>query len=300
MERRNFLKTMGLGAISMAVSKNLLTSCTTAKFQQLPSFGTITGSGGQWHQDGFRAGLKQLAEWGYTELQGGSNLGDMQPNEVKAFLKSLGLVSISGSVSMANLIGDETLLKTSLARSLALDHKYVHCTWPWIREIQGKKIDDYKVVADNLNRGGKICQSEGIQLLYHNHDFEFYSLEGQMPFEVLMAGLDSSVGIELDTYWCAKGGSSCVEYLKKYPGKYPILHIKDMPANVVCGKGPTDFSKLTDDDFCPIGSGVIDWPEIFKTNSISGAKYFIVEADKPGNIATFLELSAKYLLSVKF
>ena len=300
MERRNFLKTMGIGAMSMAIGKDLLTSCKAVPSEQLPSIGTITGSGGQWHQDGFQAGLKQLAEWGYTELQGGGNMGGMEPAEVKAFLKSLGLVSMTGSANMAALTGDESRLKTSLERSLQLEHKYVHCTWPWIGEIQGKKLDDYKVVADNLNRGGKICQSEGIQLLYHNHDFEFYPLEGQMPFEVLMAGLDSSVGIELDTYWCAKGGSSCVEYLQKYPGKYPILHIKDMPASVVCGQGPTVFANLTDDDFCPIGSGVIDWPEIFKTNSISGAKHFIVEADKPGDIPTFLELSAKYLLAVRY
>jgi len=111
---------------------------------------------------------------------------------------------------------------------------------------------------------------------------------------------DPVVGIQLDLYWVVKGGKSPVEYLKKYPGRYPVLHVKDMPAGVVCGKEPTDFGKLTDKDFAPIGSGVVPFPEIFKTNSISGAKHFIVEADHPGDIGIFLEKSGKYLRELRF
>ena len=205
-----------------------------------------------------------------------------------------------GSQTIGNLIGDEDKLKAGLKRNLELGQKFVACYWPWVAEAKGQKIDDWKVVADNLNKGGAICKKEGIQLLYHNHDFEFYPVEGQVPFDVLLPLLDSSVGIELDLYWITKGGKSAVEYLKKYPGRYPVLHVKDMPGDIVCGNGPTDFGKLTDKDFAPVGSGVIDFSEIFKVNKISGAKHFIVENDKPADPKECIELSAKYLRAVKF
>ena len=299
MERRNFLKTMGVGALSMAVSREMI-ACNSRQTEQLPSFGLITGSGGQWHEDGAIEGLKQIAAWGYTELEGGGGRGGMSPDEMTDLLKSLGLVRVIGSANIQSLIGDESALKTNLENALNIGQKYVACYWPWPGQ-PGTTIDDWKVVADNLNRGGRICHSEGIQLIYHNHDFEFYPVEGQIPFDVLLPLLDPVVGIELDLYWITKGGKSAPEYLKKYPGRYPVLHVKDMPADVKCGIAPTNFDDLTENDFSSIGHGVIDFPEIFRTNSISGAKHFMVEADKPpGGTAEFLELSGKYLREVKF
>jgi len=298
MERRNFLKTMGIGALSMAVGSKM-TVYGSNPTKQLPSFGLITGSGGQWHKDGPMEGLKQIAGWGYTDLEGGGIRG-METDELLKFLKSIGLRSVIGSTGMANLIGDESRLKASLKRNLDLGQQFVTCYWPWAGEAKGQKIDDWKEVADNLNRGGAICKSEGIQLIYHNHDFEFLPVEGQIPFDVLVPLLDPAVGIELDLYWITKGGQSAVEYLKKYPGRYPVLHVKDMPVGINCGVAPTDFSKLTEKDFAPIGSGVIDFTEIFRTNEISGAKHFMVESDKPGDTAEFLELSGKFLSSLIF
>jgi len=297
MERRDFLKTMGVGALSMAVGSKLM-ACSSKPAKQLPSFGLITGSGGQWHQDGAVEGLKKIAEWGYTELEGGGVRG-MDADELSNLLKSLGLKRVIGSANIQSLIGDESALKTNLGRAANLGQKFVACYWPWPGS-PGTTIDDWKVVADNLNKGGRICHSEGIQLIYHNHDFEFYPIEGQIPFDVLLPLLDPVVGIELDLYWITKGGKSAVEYLKKYPGRYPVLHVKDMPADIKCGVAPTDFSLLTEKDFAPIGSGVIDFAEIFKTNEISGARHFMVESDKPGDTASFLELSGKYLSALKF
>ena len=297
MERRDFLKTMGVGAVAMAAGTEMFAFNTKAS-EQLPAFGFI-GFGGPWLRDNPKESLKLIAEWGYKELEGGGNYG-MQPDEAKTFLKSLGLTSVIGSASIQALIGDESELKTRLERANELGQKYVACYWPWPGEAQGQKIDDWKVVADNLNRGGAICKSAGIQLIYHNHDFEFYPVEGQIPFDVLVPRLDPAVGIELDLYWIVKGGKSPVEYLKKYPGRYPVLHVKDMPSDVKCGVAPTNFSLLTDKDFAPVGSGIINFAEIFRTNSISGAKHFIVENDKPADPKVCLELSGKYLKSLSF
>jgi len=300
MERRDFLKTMGVGALAMAAGADMFANTAETTASKLPSFGLISGIGGDWLRDNTREALQQIAEWGYRELEFGGRLGGMETAELLKFLKSLGLKPMIGSANMQALIGDESRLKATLKRSLDLGQKFVACYWPWTDDGQNKKIDDWKKVADNLNKGGAICKKEGLQLIYHNHDLEFYPVEGQIPFDAMMPLLDTAVGIELDLYWITRSGKSAVEYLKKYPGRYPVLHVKDMPGNVKCGEGLTDFSTLTDKDFAPIGSGVIDFAEIFRTNRISGAKHFIVENDKPADPKECVELSGKYLRALRF
>jgi len=297
MKRRDFLKTMGAGAIVATVGNNLFTACTPS-LEQLPAIGLISGSSGNWHPDGPKEGLKKIAEWGYKDLEGG-NIRGMGNDEYLPFLKSLGLRPVIGSAGMDVLI-DEERLKNSIKNLQNQGREYLTCYWPWIGESKGQQIDGWKEVADNLNKGAAVCKREGITLIYHNHDMEFYPVEGQMPFDVLMSRLDPSVGIELDLYWITKSGQSAVEYLKKYPGRYPVLHVKDMPANIKRGAGLTDFGQLTEQDFSSIGSGSINFAEIFKLNKISGAKHFIVESDKPGDMAKFLESSAKYLLALRY
>ena len=300
MERRNFLKTMGISVLATAVGKDIFASCSTAPTEKLPSFGLITGSGGGWHSDGAVAGLKQIAEWGYTDLEGGGVRG-MDADELRSLLKSLGLKPVIGSTSTSVLI-DEERLKPVIANALNQGRSYLAVyDAPWSGPVNNPKLDEWKKVADKMNQGAAVCKREGITLVYHNHDMEFYPIEGQIPFDVLMAGLDPSAGIELDLYWIAKAGAKPEDYFKKYPGRFPVLHLKDMPATVKCGEELTDFSALTDKDFTAIGSGVVDFPGIFKLNAISGAKHFIVEADKvPEGEAIFLEKSAKYLRELIF
>ena len=296
MKRRNFIKTMGIGAISMVTCNNILAAEVTAK--KLPSIGLITSLGGRWLRENPKGALQKIAEWGYKELEFGGNLGRMQNDELLPFLKSLGLKPLIGSTSMGNII-DGTKLKIDIKSAHDQGKEFIACYWPWVSG-GGEKIDDWKMVADHLNKGAEICKKEGITLIYHNHDMEFYPVEGQMPFDVMMSRLDPTVGIELDLCWITKSGQSVESYLKKYPGRYPVLHVKDMPADIKRGEGPTDFSKLTEKDLACVGSGSIDFASIFKLNKISGAKYFIVENDKPENPAMCIESSAKNLLAMRF
>jgi len=300
MERRDFLKTMGIGALATAAGKDVFAASLTATTEKLPSFGLITGSGGGWHSDGPVAGLKQIAAWGYTDLEGGRVSG-MDAAELLALYKSLGLKPVIASAGTSVLI-DEERLKPVVANAVSQGRKYLACyDAPWSGPVNNPKLDEWKKVADKMNTGAAVCKREGLTLVYHNHDMEFYRIEGQIPFDVLMAGLDPAVGVELDLYWIVKAGAKPEEYFKKYPGRFPVLHLKDMPATVKCGETLTDFSKLTTDDFTAIGSGVVDFPSIFKMNAISGAKHFIVEADKvPEGEAIFLEKSAKYLRELSF
>ena len=287
MERRNFLKTMGVGALSMAICNDMPAADISAK--KLPAIGIITGLiGGQWLKDNPRVALKRIAEVGYKELEFGGDFGlGMNAAELTKYLKSLGMKPLIGSTSMASM-NDEARLKAEIKRCQELGQKFIACYWPWTTDGQGSKIDDWKRVADNLNKGGAICKKEGVTLIYHNHDIEFRITEGEMPFDVMMSRLDPAlVGIELDLYWVAKGGQSAEEYIKKYPGRYPVFHVKDM-------------TNTPEKDFACVGSGCIDFASIFKLNSTAGVKHFMVEHDRPEDSEACITSSAKYLLALRF
>jgi sugar phosphate isomerase/epimerase len=286
MERRNFLKTMGFSAISLTVCNDLLTAETLAK--KLPTFGLIPGNtAGQWFKDNPRTALQKIAEWGYKELEFVGDLGlEMDAAGVTKYLKTLGLKPLIGSTPMINII-DESKLKADIRKSLDLGQKFIVCYWPWLA-YDGNKIDDWKRVAERLNNGGAICKNEGIKLLYHNHDIEFRLTEGQIPFDVLMEQLDPAlVDIELDLYWITKGGHSAVDYIKKYPSRFPVFHVKDMDNPI-------------NKDFACVGSGCIDFAEIFKLNKTAGVKHFIVEHDRPKDPEACVRTSAQYLKNLKF
>ncbi|MDR2496336.1 MAG: sugar phosphate isomerase/epimerase [Tannerellaceae bacterium] len=248
----------------------------------LPSFGIITGNtGGEWLKANPRAALRKIAEWGYRELEFGGSF-DMEPAELRAFLAELGLNPLIGSTGMAALIGGDQLGK-DIALCQALGKKYIACYWPWTDDGKNKSLDDWKRVADNLNRGGEICKREGLSLIYHNHDIEFKLTEGQLPFDVLLPALDPEyVNIELDLYWIAKGNSSAEDYIRKYPGRYPVFHVKDM-------------DKTAERSFACVGDGIINFPSIFKLNSVAGVKHFIVEHDRPADPEDCVRRSAEYL-----
>jgi len=308
MERRDFLKTMGVSGASLTLGGSVLSACggqpKAAEPKALPSFGTITGSSGAWHPDGALAGLKKLAEWGYTELEQGIGRG-MEISEFWGMIGPLGLRPVIGSVGLSAIVNEE-MLKPVIERAQAIGQKFLACYWPWMQVGQfpaSVTIDDWKTVADNLNKGANLIKRGGLQLIFHNHDMEFMPINGQVPFDIMMAGLDPSIGIELDVYWVTRAGKDPVEYIKKYPGRYPVIHVKDMPAVVTPAPGERIVAgtPVTEADFAVIGSGVVDFPAIFRHNDIAGAKHFIVEADRPpGGIPSFLELSAKYLRELRF
>jgi len=285
MERRKFIKTACIAATAFAMP-DFLSAQQAGK--KLPSFGLITGTGGEWLRNNPKEALKEIARMGYKELEFGGNLGlEMNPKDVKNYLKSLGIKPLIGPTSMGN-IENETKLYDDISSCHSFGQKFIVNYWPWTDDGKNKKLDDWKRVAEKMNKGGEICKKNGIQLLYHNHDLEFFITEGRIPFDTLMAHLDKRyVGIELDLYWITKGGQSPVEYIRKYPGWYPVYHVKDM-------------DHTSEKSFACVGAGRIDFAEIFKLNKIAGVKHFIVEHDKPENPKDCIASSALYLSNLSF
>jgi len=286
MNRRDFFITSAYLS-GLCLLPRLLSASVTITQAKLPSFGIITGNtGGKWLEENPQKALKAIASLGYKDLEFGGTMG-MDLPELKALLKDLHLQALIGSTSMGAM-NNAVQLGKDIKACHELGQKYIVCYWPWTDDGKNKKADDWKKVADNLNRGGEICRKEGLTLLYHNHDMEFLPVDNQIPFDILMPHLNPDcVSIELDLYWITKGNQSAVEYIRKYPGRYPVFHVKDM-------------DKTPERSFEYVGQGCIDFPSIFRLNEVAGVKHFIVEHDNPPNPELCIQTAADYLSRLEF
>jgi sugar phosphate isomerase/epimerase len=144
-------------------------------------------------------------------------------------------------------------------------------------------------MAANWNQIGGVMKEFGMQFGYHNHNFEFATVEGKVPyFDIMLAELDKNLVImELDTFWTSKAGHNPVDVIKKYPGRFHLLHLKDMYTDQPA------FFDVIKDDIAPVGAGVINFKEILAVKDIAGMKYMIVEQDqsRDGNIITDIQTS---------
>jgi len=143
-------------------------------------------------------------------------------------------------------------------------------------------LDEIKSSIEILNKTGEACKKVKIQLCYHNHDMEFKDVEGQIPYHLLLEGTDAKlVKMELDLAWATKAGAKPVELFNAHPGRFPLLHLKDISA---------DFKTLE-----PVGEGVVDFKDVFAAVKIAGAKHYFVEHDMPADAFASIATSYKNL-----
>ena len=210
--------------------------------------------------------LARVAEIGYTHVEGAS-YGDgkyygKSPAEFKSLLSSLGLKMPSSHIGLP--FWKNNVEKTiEDAANVGLEYMIM----PWLGENERKSLDDYKKVIEIMNVANEMAMGSGVTLGYHNHDFEFLELEGQIPMDMLLKELDPSVIMELDLYWISRVSKDPVEFFTKNKGRVHLWHVKDM-----------EDSK--EKVFAPVGTGTIDFKPIFEKAKLSGLKYFFVEQDQ--------------------
>ena len=164
-----------------------------------------------------------------------------------------------------------------------------------------------KRVAEFFNQTGKSCEASGIQFGYHNHTWEFQpdpNFGGKLPYDFLLENTDPHlVMMEMDLCWISVTGHDPVSYFNRFPGRFPLVHVKDvkqMP-KVAPGKKDefvdTDFEKR---EMTEPGSGVIDWKRIFSHADEAGIKHYFVEHDDPADPFASIAASYKYLSALRF
>jgi sugar phosphate isomerase/epimerase len=222
--------------------------------------------------------LKKVADYGYNfvELADYTNgkFYGYEPAEFKKLVNDLGMEIIS---SHTQVEGAGVTIES--AKKMAEDHAKIgakYCIQPWIVEEMRTTISSYERMAANWNEIGKVMKEFGLQFGYHNHNFEFNTVEGKVPyFDVMLAELDKNlVTMELDLFWTTKAGHNPVDIIKKYPGRFQLFHLKDGYT-----KQPPYFDVIKD-DIAPVGEGVINFREILAVKDIAGMKYMVVEQDQ--------------------
>jgi len=283
--RREFLKVSAAGAIgAFAVSQNNWKpnelSAAGIKAVDPKSFGiglqlyTIRDAMGK----DAPGSLKKVSDIGYKYVELANyvegKFNGYEPAELKKIVNDLGMEILS-SHSSVNAKG----ITTADAKKMAEDHVKLgvkYCIQPFVGEESRKTLASFRKMVADWNMVGKIMKDHGIQFGYHNHNFEFDTVEGKVPyFDVMLADLDKDlVTMEIDLFWTIKAGKDPVEIFKKYPGRFQLFHMKDMFV-----KQPPAFTTTRISDFAPVGAGLIDFKKILAAKKIAGMKYMIVEQD---------------------
>lgn len=270
----------GLMAIAFIYS-----SCQSKNQETEPTrFGYISGIVKNEYKENWKTTLAKTVEYGFTEIEAVfAPDSTVSVEEVLAYCNEIGLNPIAGGI---NLTEDITEAHEQFKKLKQMNLKYAVAWWPW-HVSAPFKMEDCEKSARMMNFMGKIARDEyDMQLCWHNHDHEFKPMEdGTLPFDYLMQNTDPDlVKCEMDVYWVAKGGADPLEMLQKYPGRYGIIHLKDM--------NPTD-SSIT----C-VGNGNIDFPAILKESKRQGIKHFFVEYDKVVNGLDCLKTAGEYLKAI--
>jgi sugar phosphate isomerase/epimerase len=215
--------------------------------------------------------LKKVAEIGYKEVEIFDFYGK-NSTEIRKLLKDNGLTAPSAHYQLAQV---QTSWDKQIEYAKAVGLKYMVNAILWPDER--KSLDDYKRLVEIFNKAGEQCQKASIQYCYHNHNFEFQKFGDTTAYDYLLEHVDPKlVQFELDCFWVTHAGQDPVAYFKKYPGRFPLLHIKDLSP----GYPPTQELDPRMGLFSEVGHGTIDWKRIFEAAPQGGMKHFYVEQDE--------------------
>lgn len=286
--RRSFLKSSAVYSAGLLIAPSLLNY--NHKYIGLQLY-TVRDA----MQSDPSATLARVSKLGYNSVEGATYTGTqkfygMEAAEFSRLLKRNGLIMPSshyrlGDEKMNGEMPKGTIMQDwgkAVDDAAAVGIKYMVCAY--LSEAERGGTDRYKHIAEQFNKAGETCKKSGIQLCYHNHDFEFKKEDGKFMYEVLLENTDKNlVKMEMDLYWVNKAGQDPIALINQHPGRFPLWHVKDM-------------DKTPEHSFTEVGNGSIDFKKIFKYADKAGLQYFFVEQDKtPGDPFNSITQSISYI-----
>jgi sugar phosphate isomerase/epimerase len=290
LDRRTFLGTVGAAALTLR-----------------PAFAaSIKDIGVQLYtvrtdlEQDFDGTLAKVAAIGYTEVEFAGYFNHT-PAQVRDALKAHGLVSPAAHLDYPT-VSDPVKWAKALDAAATIGQTFL--VNPWIDEAVRNQPGAWKRAADVYNTAGAAAQKHGIQFCYHNHNFEFYprqDLGGSLPFEYLLGACDPKlVKIELDLCWISAAGKDPLDYFKRYPGRFPLVHVKGLRKVPAASPTPVPIDAVLP-DVADVGHGdVIDWKRIFAQSGQAGIEHYFVEHDVPKDAFASLKDSYDYLAHLTF
>lgn len=281
MKRREFFIAAGIGAVSLS-TVDVLANASKKKSMALQLFSVR-----EFVAKDLEGTLEKLVELGYDELEiygyNGTFFGKT-PQEFKTILKNTGVTVVSSHHTTGLALKSKGTLTDGWDKAVEdLDYlgaKFMACAFLFPNE---RTQENYASLPDLLSKSGEKAASAGIQFAYHNHDFEFEKYNDTLVIDHLITNTPANlVNIELDLYWIAKAGYNPIDYFNKYPGRFPLWHVKDLEAGT---------NAITE-----VGHGTIDFDKIFAAHKVAGLKKWFVEQDvSKGNMFESIKFSHDYL-----
>jgi sugar phosphate isomerase/epimerase len=222
----------------------------------------------------FEGTLRKVAAMGYKEIElsGGEGYGDFngrKPAELKKILDDIGLRAPSCHYGAPK---DDAGWARNIEDAHTLGLEYMLST---TRSEWQKSLDGWKRTGDFFNHLGKQCRDAGMTLAYHNHNFEYRVYDGVVGYDELLRSSDKDlVKMQMDCFWTTFAGKHPVTYFHNHPGRFVMLHIKDLKPGY-----PPTTDGFKGNPFTEVGTGVIDWKKIFAAAPEAGVKHYYVEQD---------------------
>ena len=234
--------------------------------------------------------LEKVRAMGIRELEGGDLYG-MDVQSYRKLLDGLGYRMVSIGVDYNDLTGD---LNKTIEQAKALGATYVVCFWIGHNgnEFGMKEVEE---AAARFNRAGKILKAAGLDLCYHPHGYEFRPSGKGTLFDDLVAKTNPEyINFELDVYWVKQGCADPVAYLKKYPSRMKMLHLKDREHGTPCN----DTGGADEETNVVLGKGDVNIKGVMKAAKKAGVKHYFIE-DESTRVMQQVPQSLQYLKSLK-
>jgi sugar phosphate isomerase/epimerase len=206
--------------------------------------------------------LKKLGQIGYQEIESAQsekgNYYGLEPKEIKKLLKDQGMTLRSGHTHI-----DKNWQK-SIDEAAEAGQEYIICS---VLPSPGQTVGNYQKSADMFNQAGEQCKKSGIMFGYHNHSSEYDTVDGKVLYDVLLDNTQPGlVHMEMDLGWVIAAGKDPMAYFSKYPGRFPLWHLKDM--------------SLAEKKSVEFGKGTVDIIGLMKQAKQAGMKYYFIEQEE--------------------
>lgn len=237
------------------------------------------------------ATLALIRELGFREVEAG-DLYRRTPAEFLGLLRAAGLRATSIGASYEALGTD---LEGVVAHAKTLGAEYVVCsTIP--HSAKHLAAADCAPAADHLNQWGKQLAASGLRLCYHTHGTEFDASPDGTRFDTLAKLTDPKfVNFEMDIFWIVYGFQDPVRMLRRYPGRFPLMHIKDIRKGTVLGGSPAD---VQEEDSVPLGTGLVDVQAALLAAQECGVRHYYLE-EEAVDAAPQIRQSLRYLAGLR-
>jgi sugar phosphate isomerase/epimerase len=285
IDRRTFMGTMGAAYLAT----------TRVRAESIQRVGVQLYTVRDAMQKDFEGTLAKVAAIGYKEVEFAGYF-DKPPQQIKEILSRNNLTSPSAHIDYASLTGDAWSKAIDAAQTIG--HEYLINAW--VDEAVRKEPGSWKRIAETYNSAGEISQKAGIQFAYHNHNFEFAPVGGKLPYDFLLETCDPKlVQMEMDLCWITSAGKDPVDYFRRYPGRFPLVHVKGLSKKPAHGAATPIAQVLP--DITDVGhNDIIDWKRIFAHSKEAGIKHYFVEHDVPKDPFESLKASYEYVSTLQF